>query len=390
MLSASVSAARALLEQVADPIVLIAEDGTVAYVNAAGRSWFAQAAGAQRPLGAGESYLERLRSLGPADSPEVTTVAQGLAAILSGKRAHFQHDGWFGSAAPTYWLSICISSCQLAERSGALVQLRDLTDQRRHELAQAAENERLALFNTLATDAMAFSENGIVFDCNDPLCQLLGYTREEMIGQRADNMALPEDRQRVLEHVRRNSGEAYEHRTLRKDGTLFETAILGRPLVYQGRNIRGTIIRDLSAIKETQRALGRAQEEKLQAQAALLAELSTPLIPLNRRVLVMPLIGSLDSQRAQQVLETLLTGIEQRRTHIVIIDITGVRLVDSHVASTLIRAAKASRLLGAQVVLTGIRAEVAQALVRLGVDFAELTTKGTLQDGIAYAMAQND
>jgi rsbT co-antagonist protein RsbR len=131
------------------------------------------------------------------------------------------------------------------------------------------------------------------------------------------------------------------------------------------------------------------QEEKIQAQAAVLAELSTPLIPLNNQVMVMPLIGAVDSRRAQQVLETLLQGIASSGAQIAILDITGVPVVDTQVANALIHAAQAVKLLGAQVVLTGIRPEVAQTLVGLGADLGSIITRGSLQSGIAYAITQS-
>lgn len=127
------------------------------------------------------------------------------------------------------------------------------------------------------------------------------------------------------------------------------------------------------------------QEELLRAQNATLAELSTPLIPISDEVMVMPLIGALDSRRAQQVITTLLEGIAESRAHVAILDITGVPVVDTQVANALIRAAHAVKLLGAQVILTGIRPEVAQTLVGLGADLSMITTQSSLQSGIAYA-----
>ncbi|WP_434428042.1 STAS domain-containing protein [Nannocystis pusilla] len=100
----------------------------------------------------------------------------------------------------------------------------------------------------------------------------------------------------------------------------------------------------------------------------------------------MPLIGQVDETRAKQVLETLLDGISKRRAAIAILDVTGVSMVDSAVANGLVQAARAVRLLGAQVVLTGIRAEVAGTLVGLGLELDGLVVRGTLQSGIAYAM----
>src|SRR4030095_15235352 len=103
-------------------------------------------------------------------------------------------------------------------------------------------------------------------------------------------------------------------------------------------------------------------------------------------VLVMPLIGIVDAARAQQILARLLTGIAENHAHTVILDITGVPVVDTQVANVLIDAAQAVQLLGARTVLTGIRPEVAQTLVSLGIDLRNIVTRSTLQTGIAYAM----
>lgn len=137
---------------------------------------------------------------------------------------------------------------------------------------------------------------------------------------------------------------------------------------------------------ETERV--RLQEEVIHMQAVMLAELQTPLIPINEHAVMMPLVGSLDSRRAQRVLEVLLHGVTAHSAHTVILDITGVPLVDTGVANVLLQAARAVRLLGAQVVLTGIRPEVAQTVVGLGVDLSNIVTKSTLQSGIAFAMAR--
>jgi anti-anti-sigma regulatory factor len=131
------------------------------------------------------------------------------------------------------------------------------------------------------------------------------------------------------------------------------------------------------------------QEEIIHAQKSVLAELTTPLIPITDHIVIMPLIGSLDSQRAEQVLNALLAGTQLHRAQVVIIDITGVPVVDTGVASTLIQAAQAVRLLGAQTLISGIRPEVAQTLVGLGVELTGVITQGTLQSSIAYALRRS-
>jgi rsbT co-antagonist protein RsbR len=115
-------------------------------------------------------------------------------------------------------------------------------------------------------------------------------------------------------------------------------------------------------------------------------DLSSPVLPIHDGVLVMPLIGVIDSERAVILTQSLLHAIEQHRARTVLIDVTGVPLVDTQVAAVLLQAAAATKLLGAQPVLVGIRPEVAQAIVGLGVDLRSIVTHGTLQDGIAYAL----
>lgn len=128
----------------------------------------------------------------------------------------------------------------------------------------------------------------------------------------------------------------------------------------------------------------RKMEEE--AQQAAIRELSTPLIPVAEEVVVMPLVGNIDSSRAQQIIEILLEGVVETRAKTAIIDITGVQVVDTQVANAILRAAQAVRLLGTSVVLTGISPEVAQTLVGLGADMSGLTTRSTLQSAITQAL----
>ncbi len=120
-------------------------------------------------------------------------------------------------------------------------------------------------------------------------------------------------------------------------------------------------------------------------QEARLAEMATPLMPIAPEIMVMPLIGTMDTERAQQVLTTALEGAQAHRAQVVILDITGLRHMDTAVASTLMNTARALQLLGARAVLTGVRAEVAQTLVSIGVDLGGITTLTNLQSGIAFA-----
>ncbi|PCC73002.1 Predicted ATPase [Nannocystis exedens] len=128
------------------------------------------------------------------------------------------------------------------------------------------------------------------------------------------------------------------------------------------------------------------QEEVIRAQRARIEEMSTPLIPITDRVMVMPLVGTLDTPRVQQAREAAMHGAQVNRAEVVIVDITGVSLVDAEVATSLLETATALRLLGTRMVLTGIGAQVARTLALLDVDLGALVTRGTLQSGIAYAV----
>jgi len=146
------------------------------------------------------------------------------------------------------------------------------------------------------------------------------------------------------------------------------------------------LARNVTAQRRAERERVVMQEQIIQAQQAALRELSTPLMPIADGVVVMPLIGVIDSARAQQIMESLLNGVSEYKAHVALIDITGVKVVDTQVAGVLLRAAQAVRMLGAQVVLTGISPEIAQTLVHIGSEIRDVKTKATLQEGIRYAM----
>lgn len=180
-----------------------------------------------------------------------------------------------------------------------------------------------------------------------------------------------------------------EFDTVRPDGTRITLDAVATPLRDETGQITSflTAFQDVTERKraEQERLRIQVQDEVIRTQAAALLERSTPLIPISDRIVVMPLIGSIDTERSQQMLDTLLSGISMSGALFAILDITGVRQIDTQATNALINAAKAVRLLGVEAVLTGIRAEVAQMIVQLGIDLAGIVTRSTLQSGIAYA-----
>lgn len=127
------------------------------------------------------------------------------------------------------------------------------------------------------------------------------------------------------------------------------------------------------------------RERVIRQQQDALRELSTPVLPVRERLLVLPIIGVLDGERARQLTEQLLDGIRRHRAKVVVIDITGAPEVDATVANHLVQTVDASRLMGASVIITGLSPTIAQTLVTLGVDLSKMNTIGDLQGGLEEA-----
>jgi rsbT co-antagonist protein RsbR len=127
------------------------------------------------------------------------------------------------------------------------------------------------------------------------------------------------------------------------------------------------------------------RERVIRQQQDSLMELSTPVLQVRERLLILPIIGVLDKQRANQLTEQLLSGIRSHRAKMVVVDITGVADVDEGVADSLVRTVDACRLMGAEVIITGLSSKIAQTLVTIGVDLSKMRTVGDLQGGIEEA-----
>lgn len=127
-------------------------------------------------------------------------------------------------------------------------------------------------------------------------------------------------------------------------------------------------------------------EHTVSLQRVALQELSAPLIPVMKNITIMPLIGTIDTERAKLIMENLLDGVIKHNSEVVLIDITGVPVVDTMVAHHIIQAAEAVRLIGSTCILVGIRPEIAQTIVNLGIDLGKFPTKSTLRKGFESAL----
>ncbi|WP_437319420.1 PAS domain-containing protein [Sorangium sp. So ce385] len=260
------------------------------------------------------------------------------------------------------------------------------------ELAERAWRERelsyLSLLDLIPQSIFRSDLDGRCVFANSALLASVGMSLEQLLGKTPFDLyprELAEKYRQDDAHVLK-TGETFEtieeHRVPTTGETIY-VKVVKAPV----RDLRGEIVGIQGIFWDvTSENMARRLSEERKAHEEAVRELSTPLIPIADKVVVMPLIGTIDSNRASQVLETLLDGVVARQASVAILDITGVRDVDSGVADSLVRAARAVGLIGAQVVLTGIKPSVAQTLVDLGVDLGSIVTSGTLQSGIRYAL----
>ncbi|WAS90191.1 PAS domain-containing protein [Nannocystis punicea] len=250
-----------------------------------------------------------------------------------------------------------------------------------------SEAELRAMFRAMSDVVLVMSRDGHYLRIGDTAPDLLYKPSADLVGQRMHDVMPAAAADFFLEHIRR----ALDHQSV---VSMDYSLPLDDREVWFSANISPLsddavvlVCRDVTERKRNELLLQDSlrQQELLRAHEAALLQLSTPLIPISDDLVVMPLVGRLDGTRIDHVLQTLLEGVQRTRAAVVILDVTGVAVVDAPVADALVRAARAVGLLGARVVLTGIRPEVAAALVSLGTDLMGLVTRGTLQDGIRHA-----
>jgi len=275
----------------------------------------------------------------------------------------------------------------------------DVTARKQAELALQESEQRFASIIGSAMDSIiSIDEKHQILLFNAAAETMFGYKAAEVLGKDLTFLLPGRYHQHHSQHIttfgqtkttKRSMGTLDLVYGLRADDTEFPIEASISQVEVSGQKIMTVILRDVTERQRAEEERHRLQEEIIRIQSSILQELSTPLIPLSDDIVVLPLIGSVDTLRANQVMETLLHGVERQRARIAILDITGVPVVDTQVANALMHAAQAVQLLGAQVILTGIRPEIAQTLVGLGINFGKIVTRGTLQSGIAYAMGQD-
>ena len=226
---------------------------------------------------------------------------------------------------------------------------------------------------------------GHIVSWNPGAERIKGYRQEEILGKHFSCFYPPESVQRGLPEQELKTA-AKEGRfedegwRVRKDGKQFWANAIITALRDKDGTLRGygKVTRNLTERKQA--------EERIQQQSREIMELSTPVMQVWQGVVVAPLIGSLDSNRTQQFMERLLSRIVETNSPMALVDIMGVPTIDTQTAQHLIETISAVRLLGAQVVLTGVRPAIAQTLVHLGIDLSDITTRSSLAAGLLVAL----
>ena len=386
---------KAIIEYTPDVISTADSEGRVIFINPAG----------QRLLGgadnlSGESPIPQFHPAWAAD----LVLNQGLP--------HAARDGvWSGETAvlDPQGQEIPVSQVIIAHKNaaGAVTHystiIHDMSESRRVEATLRDSEQRLLRFlDALPVGVFVVEPDGRPFYANRSAIEMLGkgIMPDATTGQLAEvyrafvagtDQLYPTERMPLVRALSGETSSVDDMEIERPDGRIL-VEIHGAPIRNaEGRIMYGMVsFTDITLRRRAEEAIRERalQQEVIEAQQAALRELSTPLMPIAEGVVVMPIIGMIDSRRAQQIMETLLEGIAAHSADIAILDITGVRVVDTQVAGALIRAAQAARMLGARVVLSGISAEVAQTLVHIGAEMQDMIALRSLQQGIAYALAQ--
>lgn len=250
------------------------------------------------------------------------------------------------------------------------------------DVKMASEEIKVDMLKKLPTPVMAIDRMFNITYLNDHGLELIGHSNEEVIGKKCydvfNSSHCKTENCRLDKSM--TTGERYTARNEANiEGKIIPIEYTTSPLLDNEDNIVGGLefITDI-----TDRVL---YENKLKEQSATIREMSTPTIKLWKDILVLPIVGVVDSIRAQHMMDSILNKILETSSKVVILDIHGVVAVDTAVANHLIKITKATRLMGCDCLLSGISPAVAQTIIQLGIDMSSIRSYSTLSDSLAEA-----
>jgi rsbT co-antagonist protein RsbR len=346
------------------------------------RSWHA---GAERIFGYSEAEIVGQSALAFYTAEEVTAgrMRVELNAVLDAGR--YEAEAWrVRRGGERFWAAVTITPLGgNGEADGYVLVLRDLTERLEQEVALRSIEQ---MINSITDyEIIRLDLDGAVRSWNPGAERLRQYPAEEVLGRHIAMFYTAEDvrlgvPERELAAAARDGRLESEGWRERRDGSRFWSSSVLSTI----RDVSGALIGYVRVARDmTER---REQEQLVQRQRDEILELSTPVIEVWEKVLVLPIIGTLDSSRAARLTEGLLEKIAANQAEVVILDVSGVPAIDTDVAQHLLKTVEAARLMGAVSVLSGVRPETAQAIVHLGIELGALRSRATLSDALQLAL----
>jgi rsbT co-antagonist protein RsbR len=298
-------------------------------------------------------------------------------------QGRYESEGWrLRKGGKQFWASSVTAPVHGdgGQVTGYVKVVRDTTERQRAEVMFRGLLEA-------APDAVVITDaDGRIVMVNRQVEDMFGHRREDLVGQ--DVEVLVPQRFRQGHPALRDSffraprarpmGAGIELYAMRRDGSEFPVEISLSPLETDRGVLVSAAIRDVTEHRQQLLQLRRQRDEIL--------ELSTPVIQVWDKVLALPIIGTLDSGRAARLTESLLNSIAEHQAEVIILDVSGVPTVDTLVAQHLLKTVQAATLMGAISILSGVRPEMAQAIVHLGIDLGRLRSRYTLRDALQLAL----
>jgi rsbT co-antagonist protein RsbR len=244
---------------------------------------------------------------------------------------------------------------------------------------------RLMIDSVRDAEIIMLDEDGVVRSWNKGAELLKGYRAEEVIGRPFTIFYTEEDQKsglglKELKTAAETGRFELEGWRVGKNGKRFRANVVLQPM----RDASGTLTGFVKIVRDISERVDR--EKLMQKQRDEILELSTPVIEIWDKVLALPIIGTLDSQRAARLTESLLEKIAADEAEFVILDISGVPAIDTQVAHHLLKTVQGARLMGAESIVSGVRPETAQAMVHLGIEIGTLRSRATLRDALQLAL----
>jgi rsbT co-antagonist protein RsbR len=317
---------------------------------------------------------------------EIGGIRFETAMRMAVETRRYQTDGWIvrrdGSRV---WaaIAVCLPDDGRGRLDRFVLVIRDLTLRRDAEMALVAMEQMIDGITDF--EVIRLDSYGVVRSWNPGARALTQYMSSEVLGRPVSMFYAEEDVRSGLPQLEmaaavRDGRLETEGWRIRKDGSRFWANAILSPIRDADGELIGfvKVARDLSDRRE--------QEQLVQRQRDEILELSTPVIQVWDAVLVLPIIGTLDSVRASRLTESLLERIAVDQAEVVILDVSGVPTIDTDVAQHLLKTVEAARLMGTTSILSGVRPETAQAIVHLGIELGRLRSRNTLKDALQLAL----